>query len=109
MRKEVYPKMKETVPKWRGVVVPAANVFVEKLEKYLPHSFFFLQFKFWSNPTDKLTGRTFAVRICIKTVYLFIYLWLWWSLTTRQQLWVILCRLPAKGRKEIEEIVEEKK
>ena len=26
---------------------------------------------------------------------------------TRQLLWVILCRLPEKGRKEIEEIVEE--
>ena len=26
---------------------------------------------------------------------------------TRQPLWVILCRLPEKGRKEIEEIVEE--
>ena len=29
------------------------------------------------------------------------------GLTTRQPLWVILCRLPEKGRKEIEEIVEE--
>ena len=27
---------------------------------------------------------------------------------TRQPLWVILCRLPEKGRKEIEKIVEEK-
>ena len=26
---------------------------------------------------------------------------------THQPLWVILCRLPVKGRKEIEEIVEE--
>ena len=32
-----------------------------------------------------------------------------WVLTTRQPLWVILCRLPEKGRKEIEEIVEEMK
>ena len=30
-----------------------------------------------------------------------------WGLTTRQPLWVILCRLPEKGRREIEEIVEE--
>ena len=30
-----------------------------------------------------------------------------WCLMTRQPLWVILCRLPEKGRKEIEEIVEE--
>ena len=35
--------------------------------------------------------------------------WLCWGLTTRQPLWVILCRLPEKGRKEIEEIVEEMK
>ena len=28
---------------------------------------------------------------------------------TCQSLWVILCRLPEKGRKEIEEIVEEMK
>ena len=28
---------------------------------------------------------------------------------TRQPLWVILCRLPEKGRKEIEEIVKEMK
>ena len=35
--------------------------------------------------------------------------WLSWGLTTCQPLWVILCRLPEKGRKEIEEIVEEVK
>ena len=35
--------------------------------------------------------------------------WLCWGLTTRQPLWVILCRLPEKGRKEIEEIAEEMK
>ena len=35
--------------------------------------------------------------------------WLSWGLTTRQSLWVILCRLPGKRRKEIEEIVEEMK
>ena len=29
--------------------------------------------------------------------------WLCWGLTTRQPLRVILCRLPEKGRKEIEE------
>ena len=32
-----------------------------------------------------------------------------WCLTTRQPLWVILCRLPEKGRKEIEKILEEMK
>ena len=35
--------------------------------------------------------------------------WLCWCLTTRQPLWVILSRLPEKGRKEIEKIVEEMK
>ena len=35
--------------------------------------------------------------------------WLSWGLTTRQPLWVILCRLPEKGRKKIEEIVQEMK
>ena len=35
--------------------------------------------------------------------------WLCCGLTTRQPLWVILCRLPEKGRKEKEEIVEEMK
>ena len=32
-----------------------------------------------------------------------------WSLTTGQPLWVILYRLPEKGRKEVEEAVEEMK
>ena len=31
-----------------------------------------------------------------------------WGLMTRQPLWVILCHLPEKGRREIEEIVEMK-
>ena len=32
-----------------------------------------------------------------------------WGLTTRHPLFVILCRLTEKGRKEIDEIVEEMK
>ena len=32
-----------------------------------------------------------------------------WGLTLHQPLWVILCHLPEKGRKEIEELVEEMK
>ena len=32
-----------------------------------------------------------------------------WVITTCQPFWVILCRLPEKGRKEIEEIVKEMK
>ena len=35
--------------------------------------------------------------------------WLCWGLTTHQPLWIILCPLPEKGRKEMEEIVEEMK
>ena len=35
--------------------------------------------------------------------------WLCLGLTIRQPLWVILCRLLEKGRKEIEDIVEEMK
>ena len=31
-----------------------------------------------------------------------------WGLTTRQPLWVILCRLPVKGRKEIVEEAKER-
>ena len=44
-----------------------------------------------------------------KTLQPFQSLWLCWGLTTRQPLWVILCRLPEKGREETEEIVEEMK
>ena len=40
---------------------------------------------------------------------LFFIDWLCWDLTTRQPLWVILCRLPDKRRKDIEEIVKEMK
>ena len=35
--------------------------------------------------------------------------WLCWGLMTHQPLWVILCRLPEKGTKEREEVVEEMK
>ena len=35
--------------------------------------------------------------------------WLCWGLMTLQPLWVILCRLPEKRRREIEETVEEMK
>ena len=34
--------------------------------------------------------------------------WLCWGLTTRQPLWVILCHLPEKGRKEIVEEMKER-
>ena len=35
------------------------------------------------------------------------YGWLCWGLTTNQPLWVILCYLPEKGRKDIELVVKE--
>ena len=38
-----------------------------------------------------------------------LYNWLCWGLTTCQALLVILCRPPIKGRKEIDELVEEMK
>ena len=41
--------------------------------------------------------------------FFFFFFFVCWGLTTRQPLWVILCRLPEKGRKEVEEIVEEMK
>ena len=42
-------------------------------------------------------------------VVVVVFFLLSWGLTTRQPLWVIFCRLPEKGRREIEGIVEEMK
>ena len=52
-------------------------------------------------------NRCVFIMMC-KPVELGFFL-LCWGLTTRQPLWVILCHLPEKGRKVIEEIVEEMK
>ena len=43
------------------------------------------------------------------SIYLFIFYldWLSWGLKTHLPFWVILCRLPEKGKREIEEIVVE--
>ena len=41
--------------------------------------------------------------------FFFVFFLLSWDLTTSQPMWVILCCLPEKGRKEIEEIEEELK
>ena len=50
----------------------------------------------------------FLYKIILKNISKYRLLhWLCWGLTIRQPLWVILCRLPEKGRKVIEEIVEE--
>ena len=45
--------------------------------------------------------------IHLAIVLFFFLLLLCWGLTTSQPLWVILCRLPVKGRKDIEKIVQE--
>ena len=57
----------------------------------------------------KTSMRHFKWVRIIYLPYLFGLFWLCWGLTTRQPLWVILCRLPEKGRKETEEIAEEMK
>ena len=55
-------------------------------------------------------GSTVCNKFCHHLLCMYTYWhWLCWGLTTRQPLWVILYRLPEKGRKEIEEIVEEMK
>ena len=51
-------------------------------------------------------GQMFGARLVSQFIQVF---FLCWGLTTRQPLRVILCRLPEKGRKEIEERVEEMK
>ena len=48
-------------------------------------------------------GQGHHVKVPVESVYCL----LCWGLTTRQPMRVILCRLPEKGRKEIEERVEE--
>ena len=60
-----------------------------------------LEWMTWNNSTEQNTNenRTNKAK----------RIWLCWGLTTRQPLRVILCRLPEKGRKEIEERVEEMK
>ena len=57
-------------------------------------------------PLVLLLRESFCMCLLAWVPYFFL---LCWGLTTRQPLWVILCRLPEKGRKEIEEIVEEMK
>ena len=52
--------------------------------------------------SDKKIFKVFYIDIQGK------YCLLCWRLTTRQPLWVILFRLPRKGRKETKEIVEMK-
>ena len=47
--------------------------------------------------------------LCSTSVFYLGFFLLCWGLTTRQRLGGILCRLPEKGRKETEEIVEEMK
>ena len=56
----------------------------------------------WISGRERMTVENISWSISTKD-------WLSWGLTTRQPLWVILCRLPEKGRKETEEIAEEMK
>ena len=59
--------------------------------------------------TPKYISRNMAALVNISREQGNNYCLLCWGLTTRQPLRVILCRLPEKGRKEIEERVEEMK
>ena len=54
----------------------------------------------------EIPGQTDAREVCsckfrqlVTTKAKSVIDWLSWGLTTRQPLWVILCRLPEKGRK----------
>ena len=52
--------------------------------------------------SEKLTGQTRLYTIqngILQTRSKIFFFWLCWGLMTRQPLWVILCRLPEKGRK----------
>ena len=55
---------------------------------------------------DRNNGKISAIFDKEEIFYDFLFCW---SLTTRQPLWVILCRFPEKGRREIEEIAEKMK
>ena len=72
--------------------------------------------KFWTFFPYKCTGKQTwprhrkRVKCQCTTIILATFIdWLCLGLSTCQPLWVILCGLPEKGRKEIEEIVEEMK
>ena len=71
---------------------------------------FYISTKYHNNIPKGLWLTEWTQNQWIITVkYNFLIDWLSWGLTTRQPLWVILCRLPEKGRKETEEIAEEMK
>ena len=56
-----------------------------------------------------MNAYLFPLNIIVLKKYMYCYYPLCWGLTTHQPLWVILCRLSEKGRREIEETVEEMK
>ena len=71
------------------------------------HVFLFYNIFFSSSSSFLYIANNLHVlkdQVCLMLPYL-----LYWGLMKCQSLWVILCRLPAKGRKETEEIVEEMK
>ena len=62
-----------------------------------------------TNPDEGSTDAfVFSVQAIIK-VTLVLVGWLCWDLTTHQPLWVIMCHLPKKEKKEIGKTVEEMK
>ena len=66
-----------------------------------------LTINIWSK---RLSSNIYEIRLGMYLVAsCFVLFLLSWGLTTRRPLWVILCRLPEKGTREIEEIVEEMK
>ena len=69
---------------------------------------FFLEVIIWKQ-YDDFNKKNKTTYIVIRKHVIHHFFWLCWGLTTRQPLRVILCRLPEKGRKEIEERVEEMK
>ena len=82
---------------------------VYEIVGHLPYSW---EFRCKSYPKFIASNSTFFwPKICILLTLFLLKpgYWLCWGLMTCQPLWVILCCLPEKGRKEIEEIVEEMK
>ena len=86
-----------------------------QVDNYLKEILEFVYYGSFVNNRPKTAGAHMNhvtrkwVSECMLIVKPIVYYLLCWGLTTRQPLWVILCRLPEKGRKEIEEIVEEMK
>ena len=68
-----------------------------------------IYYDFFQSKCIYISFLFFVVFISAFNLSHFLGHWFCWGLTTRQPLWVILCHLQEKGRREIEEIVEEMK